>query len=153
MTKSTPLAEVLSILCLSLAVGVPLASAQTADGAGQESEQRHSVRVPAPVGVHIRRYNKTDGKMPTDKSRIVVHYHGTLADGSVFDSSVERHAPANFSMEKVIPCWQEALKLLRVGEEARIRCSPATAYGLKGQPPDIPPNATLTFEIEILSVH
>jgi FKBP-type peptidyl-prolyl cis-trans isomerase FkpA len=91
--------------------------------------------------------------MPTKKGRIVVDYHGTLEDGTVFDSTVERGGPVNLSMEDVVPCWQEALTRLRVGEKARIRCAPATAYGLKGQPPGIPPNATLTFEVEILNVY
>jgi FKBP-type peptidyl-prolyl cis-trans isomerase FkpA len=113
---------------------------------------RRFVRVPAPSGVHIRRYNKTDGEMPTEKSRVIIHYHGTLEDGSVFDSSVKRGSPENMALDKVIPCWQEGLTRLRVGEKAQLLCSPATAYGLKGQPPKIPPNATLTFEVELLAI-
>jgi FKBP-type peptidyl-prolyl cis-trans isomerase FkpA len=114
---------------------------------------RRFVRVRAPDGIVIRRYNKTEGKIPEKEDRVVVHYHGTLKDGTVFDSSVDRGRPASFSLEKVIPCWTEAITRLRVGEKAEIICPPATAYGLKGSPPTIPQNATLTFEVELLSVH
>jgi FKBP-type peptidyl-prolyl cis-trans isomerase FkpA len=141
-----------SILCVALSLGAFSASAQPAVSAAEEPKPRHFVRVPAPNGVHIRRYNKTDGKMPTQRSRVIIHYHGTLEDGSVFDSSVKRGSPENMSLEKVIPCWQEGLTRLRVGEKAQLRCPPATAYGLKGQPPKIPPNETLTFEVEILAI-
>lgn len=126
--------------------------AQPAAPPAEEPKPRHFVRVPAPSGVHIRRYNKTDGEMPTQKSRVIIHYHGTLEDGSVFDSSVKRGGPENMSLDKVILCWQEGLTRLRVGEKAQLRCPPATAYGLKGQLPKIPPNATLTFEVEILAI-
>ena len=139
-------------LVLVLALGALPASAQPAEPANDEPQPRRFVRVRAPNGIQIRRYNKTEGKMPTSKSRVIVHYHGTLEDGTVFDSSVKRRGPENMALEKVIPCWQEAFVLLRVGEKAQLRCPPATAYGLKGQPPSIPPNATLTFEIEILDV-
>jgi len=114
---------------------------------------RRFVRVPAPNGIQIRRYNKTDGASPGKKDRVVVHYHGTLEDGTVFDSSRKRGQPAAFPMQKVVPCWQEALPLLHVGEEARITCPPETAYGVKGSPPNVPPNETLTFEIELIGIH
>jgi FKBP-type peptidyl-prolyl cis-trans isomerase len=57
------------------------------------------------------------------------------------------------TMAKVVPCWQEALTRLHVGEKARRTCPPETAYGMKGSPPNVPPNATPTFEIELISVH
>ena len=125
-----------------------------ADEAGptQATPVRAFTRVPAPDGIQIRRYNKANGAQPGKKDRVIVHYHGTLRDGTVFDSSVERRRPANFRMEQVIPCWSEALTRLHVGEKARLTCPPETAYGFKGSPPDIPPNATLTFEIELLGV-
>lgn len=137
---------------LCLAVGALEASAQTTDPAAERVNPRRFVRVPAPDGIVIRRLNKTDGAKPEKEDRVVVHYHGTLQDGTVFDSSVDRGRPASFSLDKVIPCWTEAITRLRVGEKAEIRCPPATAYGLKGSPPRIPQNATLTFEVELISI-
>lgn len=113
---------------------------------------RRFVRVPAPDGIQIRRFNKTEGPMPDRDDRVIVHYHGTLEDGTVFDSSVERGSPESFALDEVVPCWTEALTRLRVGEKAEVRCPPRTAYGLKGSPPRVPPNATLTFEIELLGI-
>lgn len=142
----------LSVLGLSIALGV--ASAQPpGEPASEPSNPRRFVRVPAPDGIQIRRFNKTDGPMPDKDDRVVVHYHGTLQDGTVFDSTRERRSPANLSMEQVIPCWKEALTRLRVGEKAELRCPPSTAYGLKGFPPKVPPNARLVFQVEILGIH
>ena len=115
--------------------------------------KRAFIRVPAPNGIRIRRYNKTNGASPGKKDRVVVHYHGTLEDGTVFDSSVKRGRPAAFPMKKVVPCWQEALARLHVGEKARLTCPPATAYGAKGSPPNVPPNETLTFEVELIGIN
>jgi FKBP-type peptidyl-prolyl cis-trans isomerase FkpA len=133
-------------------LGVSLQAFADEGAAEAASNSRRYVRVPAPDGIEIRRYNKTDGESPTAKGRVVVHYEGRLKDGTVFDASSPRR-PAVFTMKKVVPCWQEALKLLHVGEKARITCPPASAYGPKGQPPSIPPNATLTFEIELVGIH
>ncbi len=136
--------------CVALGiVGGPAAAQERA--AASAAKPRRFVRVKAPYGIVIRRYNKTEGEMPKKEGRVVIHYHGTLLDGTVFDSSVERRRPAAFKMNEVIPCWQEALPRLRVGEKAQLRCPPLTAYGVKGSPPRIPPDATLIFEVEILS--
>jgi FKBP-type peptidyl-prolyl cis-trans isomerase FkpA len=87
---------------------------------------------------------------PTDK--VKVHYHGTLADGSVFDSSVQRGEPATFPLSGVIPCWTEGLQLMKVGGKSRFVCPAALAYGDRGAPPRIKPGATLTFEVELLEI-
>jgi len=108
--------------------------------------------VPAPDGISIRRFNKTDGRKPGKTDRVTVHYHGELTDGTVFDSSVERGQPATFPLDRVIRCWTESVTRLRVGEKAQVTCPAATAYGLKGSPPRIPPNATLVFDIELLGI-
>jgi len=125
----------------------------TAEGSGETpAKARAFTRVPAPDGIQIRRFNKTEGAMPEKSDRVNVHYHGTLEDGTVFDSSVARGRPASFPLNRVVPCWTEAVTRLRVGEKAEVVCPPATAYGPRGAPPKIPPNATLTFEIELLSI-
>jgi len=113
---------------------------------------RRFTRVPAPDGIQIRRFNRTQGAQPGPKDQVLVHYQGTLDDGAVFDSSLRRRRPGTFRLDKVIPCWKEALTRLHVGEKAEVICPAAVAYGAKGSPPSIPPNARLTFEIELLEV-
>jgi len=140
-------------LFVALLVVSPNAYAGDEAALAPASPVRRFVRVPAPDGIQIRRYNKTDGASPGKKDRVVVHYHGTLEDGTVFDSSRERGHPSVFPMKKVVPCWQQALALLHVGEEARLTCPPETAYGAKGSPPRVPPWETLTFEIELVGIH
>ena len=130
----------------------PTGAAPVAADDSSDGNPRRFTRLTAPDGIKIKRWNKTAGKKPGKKDTVVVHYHGTLANGTVFDSSVRRKRPASFPLDRVIPCWTEALTRLRVGENAEVICPPNTAYGLKGSPPTIPPNATLTFEIELLAV-
>ena len=80
-----------------------------------------------------------------------VHYHGTLRDGTVFDSSVERGEPATFPLDRVIPCWTEAMQKLPVGSKAVITCPSDIAYGDRGNP-RIPPGSTLAFEVELIEI-
>lgn len=103
-------------------------------------------------GVVIVPITEGDGANPAASDTVTVHYHGTLRDGSVFDSSVERDMPATFSLSAVIPCWTEGVQRMRVGGKARLTCPPAIAYGARGAPPRIPPNATLVFEVELLEI-
>jgi FKBP-type peptidyl-prolyl cis-trans isomerase FkpA/FKBP-type peptidyl-prolyl cis-trans isomerase FklB len=92
------------------------------------------------------------GASPTATDRVKVHYHGTLADGSVFDSSVQRGEPATFPLNGVIPCWTEGLQLMKVGGKSRLVCPAALAYGDRGAPPRIKPGSTLTFEVELIEI-
>jgi FKBP-type peptidyl-prolyl cis-trans isomerase FkpA/FKBP-type peptidyl-prolyl cis-trans isomerase FklB len=92
------------------------------------------------------------GASPKTTDRVKVHYHGTLADGAVFDSSVQRGEPATFPLNGVIPCWTEALQLMKVGGKSRLVCPASVAYGDRGAPPRIKPGATLTFEVELLEI-
>ncbi len=95
---------------------------------------------------------KGDGAKPTLDSSVTVHYRGTLVDGSEFDSSYSRNAPATFGLASIIPGWQEALQLMSVGSKWQLVIPPELAYGDRGAPPGIPPSATLVFEIELLSI-
>jgi FKBP-type peptidyl-prolyl cis-trans isomerase len=88
--------------------------------------------------------------LPTDTVR--VHYHGTLRDGTVFDSSTERGTPAVFPLNRVIPCWTEALQRMSPGGKARVVCPASTAYGDRGAPPHIKPGAALHFDVELLEI-
>ena len=92
------------------------------------------------------------GASPKATDRVKVHYHGTLADGAVFDSSVQRGEPATFPLNGVIPCWTEGLQLMKVGGKSRLVCPAALAYGDRGSPPRIKPGATLIFEVELLEI-
>lgn len=92
------------------------------------------------------------GESPKATDKVKVHYHGTLIDGTVFDSSVERGQPATFPLNGVIPCWTEGVQRMKVGEKSRIVCPSQIAYGDRGAPPKIKPGATLIFEVELLEI-
>jgi FKBP-type peptidyl-prolyl cis-trans isomerase FkpA/FKBP-type peptidyl-prolyl cis-trans isomerase FklB len=92
------------------------------------------------------------GDSPNAAHTVKVHYHGTLRDGSVFDSSVERNSPATFPLNRVIPCWTEGLQRMKVGGKSKLICPSNIAYGDRGAPPRIKPGAVLAFEIELLEI-
>jgi FKBP-type peptidyl-prolyl cis-trans isomerase FkpA len=92
------------------------------------------------------------GAAPTAADTVKVHYQGTLTDGKVFDSSIERGQPATFALNQVIPCWTEGLQRMKVGGKARLVCPSDIAYGDAGRPPVIPAGATLVFEVELLEI-
>jgi FKBP-type peptidyl-prolyl cis-trans isomerase FkpA len=103
-------------------------------------------------GVKIQHTTVGTGASPKATDTVKVHYRGTLADGKEFDSSYKRNAPATFPLSRVIPCWTEGVQKLKVGGKATLTCPPATAYGERGAPGAVPPNATLTFEVELLAI-
>ena len=92
-----------------------------------------------------------EGASPTSINTVVAHYHGTLIDGSVFDSSVDRGEPVPFGVSQVIAGWTEALQLMKVGDKWRLFIPPDLAYG-EAPPGSIPPNAALIFEVELLEI-
>ena len=90
---------------------------------------------------------------PTAENEVTVHYHGTLVDGTVFDSSIKRGEPVSFPLNGVIPGWVEALQLMKVGDKWKLTIPGNLAYGDNGIPQaGIPPNATLVFIVELLSI-
>jgi FKBP-type peptidyl-prolyl cis-trans isomerase len=94
-----------------------------------------------------------DGASPKKTDVVRVHYHGTLMDGKVFDSSVERKEPAEFPVNRVIAGWTEALQLMKVGDKWKLTIPANLAYGERGTPGGpIPPNAVLVFEVELLEI-
>lgn len=93
-----------------------------------------------------------DGAKPNAQSTVVTHYHGTLVDGTVFDSSIERGDPAEFGVTQVIPGWTEALLMMSVGDKWRIACPPTLAYGEQGAGDTIPPNTALVFDIHLIEI-
>ena len=105
-----------------------------------------------PSGVKIVHTTVGTGANPKASDTVKVHYRGTLADGKEFDSSYKRNAPATFPLNRVVPCWTEGMQKIKVGGKATLTCPPATAYGDRGAGAAVPPNATLTFEVELLAI-
>jgi FKBP-type peptidyl-prolyl cis-trans isomerase FkpA/FKBP-type peptidyl-prolyl cis-trans isomerase FklB len=105
-----------------------------------------------PSGVLMTTIKAGSGASPKATDTVKVHYHGTLIDGTVFDSSVKRGEPATFPLGNVIKCWGEGLQQMKVGGKSKLVCPPALAYGDRGAPPDIKPGATLVFEVELLDI-
>lgn len=105
-----------------------------------------------PSGLIITELRPGTGASPKATDRVKVHYHGTLRDGTVFDSSVKRNEPATFPLSGVIPCWTEGVQLMKVGGKSRLVCPSSIAYGDRGSPPVIKPGAPLVFEVELLEI-
>ena len=92
------------------------------------------------------------GPSPKATDKVKVHYHGTLSDGTVFDSSVQRGEPVALPLNGVIRCWTEGVQLMKVGGKSKLVCPSEIAYGDQGRPPTIKPGATLVFEVELLEI-
>jgi FKBP-type peptidyl-prolyl cis-trans isomerase FkpA len=105
-----------------------------------------------PSGLIYTELKAGDGGQPGPNDIVKVSYTGTLRDGTVFDSSAQRGQPGAFAVHGVIPCWAEALQLMKEHGKAKIVCPAELAYGDKGAPPRIKPGAALVFEIELLEV-
>ena len=102
-------------------------------------------------GMVFKLITEGDGPVPTATDNVKVHYHGTLRDGTVFDSSRDKD-PAQFNVGGVIPCFSEGLQKLKVGGKAKLTCPAEIAYGDRGRPGSIRPGAALTFEIELVEL-
>lgn len=108
--------------------------------------------IKTPAGAVVIPLKPGTGPSPSATDKVKVHYHGTLTDGTVFDSSVQRGEPITFPLDGVIPCWTEGVQQMKVGGKARLVCPSDTAYGDRGAPPRIKPGATLVFEVELLEI-
>jgi FKBP-type peptidyl-prolyl cis-trans isomerase len=102
-------------------------------------------------GVVVIPMSEGTGANPTADSTVRVHYHGTLRDGTVFDSSVQRGEPISFALSQVISCWTEGVQKIKVGGKAKLVCPSDTAYGDQGSG-EIPGGAALAFEVELLAI-
>jgi FKBP-type peptidyl-prolyl cis-trans isomerase FkpA len=128
---------------------LPLAHAQ-ADAASAAAKEAGAVVTPS--GLVYRSLKDGKGANPTAADTVKVHYRGTFLDGKEFDSSYKRGKPATFPLSRVVPCWTEGLQKIKVGGKATLTCPPATAYGERGAGGVVPPNATLTFDVELLAI-
>ena len=129
---------------------------QEAISAGQvfldENSKKEGVTITA-SGLQYEVLTNGTGANPVETDQVTVHYHGTLVDGTVFDSSVERGQPATFPVNGVIPGWVEALQLMNVGSKYKLYIPSDLAYGERGAGGLIGPNETLIFEVELLSIN
>jgi FKBP-type peptidyl-prolyl cis-trans isomerase len=105
-----------------------------------------------PSGLQYKVIQSGSGASPKATDKVTVHYRGTLIDGTEFDSSYSRNKPATFGVNQVIPGWTEALQLMQEGDKWELYIPPKLAYGERGAGSRIPPNSTLIFEVELLSV-
>ncbi len=133
-----------TVLSLPLVLAAVFAAAPVAHAAAPKET--------LPSGVVVEHVKDGTGAMPKASDTVTVHYRGTLADGTEFDSSHKRGQPASFPLGRVVPCWTEGVQRIKVGGTAKLTCPPATAYGGRGVPGVIPPNATLNFEVQLISV-
>ncbi|MGV3589523.1 MAG: FKBP-type peptidyl-prolyl cis-trans isomerase [Adhaeribacter sp.] len=117
-----------------------------------ENKNREGV-VTLPSGLQYMVLREGTGKTPGRTDKVTTHYHGTLIDGTVFDSSYERGQPATFPVNGVISGWTEALMQMQEGAKWRLFLPSTLAYGAQGAGDDIGPNATLIFDVELLSVN
>ncbi len=105
-----------------------------------------------PSGLQYEVIKEGTGVKPKATDKVKVHYHGTLLNGTVFDSSVERGQPASFGVNQVIRGWVEALQLMPVGSKWKLYIPSDLAYGQQGAGSSIEPNSTLIFEVELLDI-
>jgi FKBP-type peptidyl-prolyl cis-trans isomerase FkpA len=103
-------------------------------------------------GLIITTLKPGTGDSPKATDKVKVHYQGTLTDGTVFDSSLQRGEPVTFPLNGVIRCWTEGVQMMKIGGKSRLVCPPDLAYGDRGAPPRIKPGATLVFEVELLEI-
>jgi FKBP-type peptidyl-prolyl cis-trans isomerase FklB len=116
-----------------------------------ENAKKEGVKV-LPSGLQYKEITPGTGKSPKTADTVTTHYKGTLTDGTEFDSSYKRGEPATFPVSGVIPGWTEALQLMKEGAKWQLFVPPNLAYGEKGAGQVIGPNATLIFEVELLTV-
>jgi FKBP-type peptidyl-prolyl cis-trans isomerase FkpA len=106
-----------------------------------------------PSGLIYESLKDGTGPQPiSPRSVVQVHYRGMLANGKEFDNTYKREHPLAFPLSQVIPCWTQGIMKMKEGGKAKLTCPPETAYGAIGKGSLIPPNSTLTFEVELLKV-
>ena len=149
-----------SLFCTALGAAITLAPVTTmADPATEKGEKflkenasKDGVKT-TPSGLQYKIVKEGTGKSPKATDTVLVHYRGTLLDGTEFDSSYKRNAPISFPLNQVIPGWTEGLQLVKEGGKAILYIPSKLAYGERGAGGAIGPNETLIFEVELLKVN
>jgi FKBP-type peptidyl-prolyl cis-trans isomerase FkpA len=145
----TPVHHTLAALAVFIAAAAQPTFAQTDVLARAAAEKGAVVTA---TGLVYRSLQDGTGPSPAATDTVKVHYRGTFPNGGEFDSSYKRGEPASFPLNRVIKCWTEGLQRMKVGGKARLTCPSAIAYGERGAGSDIPPNAVLHFEVELLGI-
>lgn len=117
-----------------------------------EENRKKAGVVVLPSGLQYEILTSSEGDSPKETSKVTCHYHGTLIDGTVFDSSVKRGQPATFPLNMVIKGWTEGLQLMPVGSKWRFFIPPHLGYGDRQVSAQIGPNSTLIFDVELISI-
>lgn len=128
---------------------------KAAKAAGEEFLAENAKKdgvVTLPSGLQYQVLKEGNGKKPSATDQVVCHYEGTLIDGTVFDSSYQRNQPATFGLNQVIPGWTEGVQLMQEGAKYRFFIPYKLAYGERGAGAQIPPFATLVFDVELIEV-
>ena len=120
------------------------------DAIDQAAKEKGAVKTAS--GMVYRSIKDGKGKSPSAVNIVEVNYRGTLTNGKEFDSSYKRNQSISFPLTRVIPCWTEGVQMMKVGGKAKLVCPPELAYGSRGAGSDVPPNATLIFEVELLKI-
>jgi FKBP-type peptidyl-prolyl cis-trans isomerase FkpA len=142
--KSVMIAPIVAIL-----VAIP-AFASANDAIDKAAMEKGAVKTPS--GMVYLSIKEGNGQSPSATSTVVVDYRGTLTNGMEFDSSYNSKVYPSFPLSGVIPCWTEGLQMMKVGGKAKLVCPPELAYGSRGAGRDVPPNATLIFEVELIRI-
>ena len=139
----------LIIAAIATVLAVP-AFAGANDAIDKAAKEKGAVKTAS--GMVYRAIKEGSGKSPKASNTVEVNYRGTLTNGKEFDSSYKRNQSIKFPLTRVIPCWTEGVQLMKVGGKAQLVCPPELAYGARGAGSDVPPNATLIFEVELLDI-
>jgi FKBP-type peptidyl-prolyl cis-trans isomerase FkpA len=139
----------LIIAAIATIVAVP-AFAAANEAVDKAAKEKGAVKTPS--GMVYRSLKDGKGKSPSAADTVEVNYRGTLTNGKEFDSSYKRNQSISFPLSRVIPCWTEGVQMMKVGGKAKLVCPPELAYGSRGAGSDVPPNATLIFEVELLNI-
>lgn len=142
------------LMCVGAAVlGLYVTVSASAQGDLLGTNAKEKGAVVTASGLVYKSIRDGSGANPTAADTVKVHYRGTFADGSEFDSSYARNAPAQFPLGGVIPCWTEGVQLMKVGGKAKLTCPSKIAYGERGAGGGkIAPNTPLQFEVELLEI-
>ena len=139
----------LIIAAIATTLAIP-AFAMANDAIDKAAKEKGAVKTAS--GMVYRSIKEGSGHSPKASNIVEVNYRGTLTNGTEFDSSYKRNQSAKFPLSRVIPCWTEGVQMMKVGGKAQLVCPPELAYGARGAGADVPPNATLIFEVELLAI-
>jgi len=153
LTTATLAFALISTLTACAQGGKPDESAAKPAAPAAEAAKETGKVTTTASGLKYEVLKEGSGAKPSATDNVTVHYHGTMMDGTVFDSSVDRGQPAAFPLNRVIPGWTEGVQLMPLGSKYRFTIPPNLAYGERGAGDKIPPNSTLIFEVELIKIN